>query len=688
MVVQSEDKNQLENIILTYITQRAILASSTKEEDNKHFFYQNGSSILFPATTFDIANFVDLPVSTASDLLERMRRSKKIRTRLFQWFSRKIKLHIPYEMTWPEYLFYACKDCENWNRFTRECTFLQELYSKGFQLDILRVKKKITPKLTACKWLIKRNSRALHTFPTLQDFAEKVADISLWWNEEERDSHYLFLPIIPFQTYRCCFCNKPLPKFGWVCLPLVGSSIMTCDYCSSFFKLFYDKKSEAYGVIASEEKFHEYKRNYKIITGDDPEPNYFYEKYGLSLYDFDLEEELIIDIDTLSTANIFGFLCQIKFLAVRDKDLYYDLNEQLKVKHPHIDILLVDEPLVSIQPTKHQIGAAGTLRHTSVASYDYAFRLLWSRRYSLDELGDFASKRMIRESLETITKQILILQRKLRSKEQLTSVEWNRLDAKAAKEMWQIIKPIMEEHKFEMPNRFRSRHLEEVHLKPYGLYTSYSSGNTIVNGAFKKISDKYNEKCSELDFPWDGLEGICHKKTTGGVYGFSLDNQECFKTATIATTIESIVDERITPDMLLSTRLRKHMPIYFLKANLPAYEELTRNCDSILKKRILHENNGSEQETTIEKAMEHLIKNLKKLLNDVTWKDEVTVTVNGTKYCAWAVVANNMWKELSHKQKQRIINATRETYEQAKSYFQPFMYKPANSGGDFDLTFN
>jgi len=227
-----------------------------------------------------------------------------------------------------------------------------------------------------------------------------------------------------------------------------------------------------------------------------------------------------------------------------------------------------------------------------------------------------------------------------------------------------------------------------VSLKPYGLYTSYSSGNTILNGAFKKISDKYNETCNELAFPWDGLEGICHKNTTGGVYGFSLDNQECFKTATIVTTIESIVDGRITPDMLESTRLRKHMPIYFLKADSPANVELNNNNESIIKKRVLSKINRGEKETTIEKSMKILVTSLGKLLSDIVWNDETTVTINGTKCYAWAAVAENKWSELTKKQQEEIHKVTRETYDRAKDYFQPFMYKPVSSGGDLEFTFS
>jgi len=689
MGVKIHHDRRIEIIILEFIRKKAILASTNDSQFNNYLFRHNISNAIFPATTLDIAKVVvDLPVSTIYDLLEKLKRSKKIKSRLFQWFNKKIRLYIPYEMTWPGYLFYLCKECENWNRFTRECTFLQELYSLGFLLDFERVKKKINPKLTACKFMIKRNTRALHIFPTLQVFAEKSADTDLWWNKEERDNHFIFSPVFPLQGYRCCFCKKPMPKLGWGNLPLIGSSIITCDHCSSFYKLFYNKDTGEYGVIASEEKLHEYKRNFKLITEDDPEPNYQSEKYGFSLQNFDPEENLIIDVDTLSTANIFAFFCQINYLAVRKKDHYNILKEQLKEKHSHIDILLVDEPLTSVQPTKQQIGATRKLRLTSVASFDYAMNLLWSRAYLLDELRDFSDKRKISEAIEKITEQIQLVQRKQKKKEFLTSEEWNRLDARAANEVWGIIKPILEEYSFEIPNRFRSRHLEEVNLKPFGLYTSYSSGNTILNGAFKKISDKYNEMCNKLDFPWDGLEGICHEKTTGGVYGFSLDNQECFKTATISTTIESIVDGRITSEMLQSTRLRKHMPIYYLRPESQANMELINDCESILKKQIIVKINGSDQETTIEKAMKQLIKNLGKLLNDIVWNDEIIVTINGTKYYAWAAMAENKWLELTLKQQERIQKATQETYQQAKEYFQPFQYKPVSAEGDLDFSFS
>jgi len=491
MGIKNYDNDRLKEVILAYIRKRAILATVNIGEETNHYFKQQSSNTLFPASTLDIAIEVDLPTSTVYDLLEKLRRSKKIKSRLFQWFTRKIRLYIPYDMSWPEYLFFQCKNCENWNRFTRQCTFLLELKLHNFQPDIERLKKKIHPKLTACKFRIQRNTRALHTYPTLQLFAEKSGTKSLWWDTIERDDHYLFSPTIPFQGYRCLFCHKPMRQFGWGALPLIGSAIIACDHCSSFYKLIYDRKSETYGVIASEEQFHEYKRNFKLVTGKDPEPNYKSERYGISLQNFDPEEDLIMDVDTLSTVNIFGFFSQIDYLVVRDEDKYHITKVKLRGKHPRLDVLLISKPLTSVKPTKQQIGAAGQLRNTAVTSFDYAENLLWSRNYSLEELRDFGDKRRIREASEEITKKISFVQNKRRNNKPLTSEEWNRLDAKAANEVWGIIKPIMEENGFEMPNRFRARHLEEVSLKPYGLYTSYSSGNTILNGAFKKISDKY-----------------------------------------------------------------------------------------------------------------------------------------------------------------------------------------------------
>jgi len=118
--------------------------------------------------------------------------------------------------------------------------------------------------------------------------------------------------------------------------------------------------------------------------------------------------------------------------------------------------------------------------------------------------------------------------------------------------------------------------------------------------------------------------------------------------------------------MLESTRLRKHMPIYFLKADSPANVELNNNNESIIKKRVF----------------------LGKLLSDIVWNDETTVTINGTKCYAWAAVAENKWSELTKKQQEEIHKVTRETYDRAKDYFQPFMYKPVSSGGDLEFTFS
>ena len=184
--------------ILQFIKQQALLALPLGISDRHCKISDIDLSHIntnFPATTTEIAIAFSIPISTTHDILKRLRRSKKIKTRIFMWFKRKKQFHIPYEMTWPEYMFRTCGKCENWNRFTLSCTFFRELAENGYKVDRKRLMHKILSNLTACKWEIARIKRALLTFPTLQDFTEQVSDQDTWWHKEKRKNHF-FSPLV------------------------------------------------------------------------------------------------------------------------------------------------------------------------------------------------------------------------------------------------------------------------------------------------------------------------------------------------------------------------------------------------------------------------------------------------------------------------------------------------------------
>ena len=138
----NKHQSHLLTAILQFIKQQALLALPLEIKSNT-IIDLSRINTNFPATTTEIAIAFNKPISTTFDILKKLRRSKKIRTRIFRWYKRENQFHIPYEMTWPEYMFRTCSKCENWSRFTLSCTFFRELAENGYKVDRKRLKHKI-----------------------------------------------------------------------------------------------------------------------------------------------------------------------------------------------------------------------------------------------------------------------------------------------------------------------------------------------------------------------------------------------------------------------------------------------------------------------------------------------------------------------------------------------------------------
>ena len=347
-----------------------------------------------------------------------------------------------------------------------------------------------------------------------------------------------------------------MPDFGWGMLPNVSSSLLACDYCGTFYKLWFNSKEQVYEVKVAEEQYHEYLKNYQIYSGGQKPPPFASKKeYGISVRELS-EEQLITNISMLAVENIHAHFCQLEFLVVSSEEERQLLHETIGIDYPQIRIIVREKALESVEPTKQQRGAVGLLRETEELNLDYALALLKSRRTCLEQLVEFSERKTSEKAQEEISAALNKLLERKRKGKTLPSEEWNRTDGLIAKRQWEVVKRVFVKHQFGFPNRRKARHTERDPIRPYGQYFSFSEGNTIVNAAFGKIDRAYIKTCIEQQFPWEGLAGICHAKTTGGIYGFLLDNEECFKQTTLPILVKAVAEETITP--VSYTHLRAH----------------------------------------------------------------------------------------------------------------------------------
>ncbi len=682
-------RNEKEEEILFFVEEQAMRAMVISYEEYNELTreeYYERLNCSFPATTFDLEKLTNLPSSTVSDYMNRLRLQKKIKSRKVKWFKKEKRFYIPYHFQWPEYIFKVCGSCENWNRFTSRCTFFQELAAKGYPTDRIRLLANLPAKMLACKWFISRTTRALVTFRTIQDFADKAGDTELWFDLSERDSYYITSPKEAMVAYRCIFCKKPMINLGWGMLPNIGSALRICNYCGSFYKLRFNESEGVYGVKAAQEKYHEYSKNYQIYTGGEEPPLFKASgKYGISLKSFSEEEDLHKEMALLTSYNLYAHYTQLKFLVVNNKEEYDILKRRLGRNFSEIRIIQREEQLESIEPTRQQIGAVGLLRETEVLNIEYAMSLLWSRRNALEQITEYSDRKLLGRALEESNKKINELMRRKKQGIPLGSEEWNQKDGFVANYQWGVLKGIFEENKFDFPNRRKARHTERDPIRPYEIHFSFSKGNTVANAFFGKINTVFIKKCIEHQFPWEGLPGFCHRKTTGGRYGFLLDNEEGFKQAIIPAMVIAVVEEKITPDMIFSQRLRKRIPQYYLLPESEGNEVLGKECQRVIKGNILTWMNGKEQMCSLDKAMDYQVLSLKQFLSDVIWKEEMLISNEKKQYNAWTVGGKNRWTELSWKEQQRIRKAMLQVVQQAKEYFRPFQFKIEEQKQEFDF---
>ncbi|MBD3192550.1 MAG: hypothetical protein GF308_18060 [Candidatus Heimdallarchaeota archaeon] len=683
---EAKDSLPLDVQILLFIERRAEEAQTIERFMDDPEKLERRTNTCYPATTREIAKAFGMPSATASDLLENLRRRKKIKSRLFQWFYTEKRFYIPYSMQWSSYLFQKCRNCENWNRFIRNCTFHEELAEAGLPADPTRVNQPITPQLMACKWWIKRIRKARKTFKSIQAFAQKTRKKDLWWDDETVNKYFLRKGSAPLWAYQCYYCEEIMPAFDWGFLPKLGSAIVSCPRCGSFYKVLFNKDEGRYFVITSEEKMDVYRRNYRLLSkGEEATPNYCSEKYGISVYNFDKERDLHDEVETFCSHNLSTNYNLLDFIVAHSEEDYQIFTNHFKKHYPQISILLAEEPLSSVQPTEQQKGVVKLLRETGVGNPAFSTSLLWSRINVLEELDDLLPRQKNSEAQEFIFQKVLEVQRTAKEREKITSKKWNAVDRDAANKMWAVIKPLMDKLGFDMPNRSRARHTEHDPFHPYGKYFSYSKGNTVINGVFLKLSDHYKERCNKYQLPWKGLEGICHKKTWGGKIALLLDLEESFKQATIPKTIKALYDGALQPEEIARERLRKRILVYYLKPGSKADDVLDDIMDDILNQSVRYPVKGKEESMSLKKAIDYSITGFKGLLDYLINESNYPVKHQEQIYYPWALITEKGWEELAEALQEELTEKMRTAMEEVKDYYRPYQFKTEKHGGDWQL---
>lgn len=558
------------------------------------------------------------------------------------------------EAEWPKHLGKRCFKCHVKSSIT-DCTFHEELAERGFIIRPDRVGVKLTKNTYACdEGFIERKMNWCRR--RLEEFLDQNRQIIDAENE---------LKI----SYHCAKeeCNAELPVLGNEFIAKLGSSVVRCEECDSFYKTIYNHKKKAFYVHYNTEKGKEYKRNFLRVTKEiEPEDLYSSDKHGIVIHDL-RECNLNFRNRTLTVNNFVGKMNDIMYIVTKRKEDSDYLEEILPAKGYEIDIILGDDKLISPPPIKQHIGLLGLLRKTNIANKDFCIPMLKNRIMIIKQTHKLFGEEkeiLVRKAIKSIEK----IMDEVKEKRWITPKEWNAFEMRAGKEMWGVISAYLGKLGIAFPGRVKSRKVNDPSL-PHRKYYAYSQIDTLINSIFGISGDFVKKYCIEIEFCWDGYPGLCHKKTKGGVFGFHLDLREPEKILPILNLLKAIKDGRINPKEVLYYRGRNREKIYYVKQGTELYEQL---------REIVEE---SQNQIVNGKKGKHVIREHhrqgKQWLKDIQRSSNYyEVKHHGIDYQPWAIIKENVWSMMGKEKKNQLIKFLRQEHQ--KTRFKPLTIREVN----------
>jgi len=625
----------------------------------------------YPIYTKEIELALNISNQKATTTLARLRKAGLIFTREVTWIKGYRSFHILTDQQWPTFLSTKCKDC-HYKSTVRTCIFHNDLHKHGAPCELERVNSQFNKKCAGCPWYIARSTGFL-TF-SLEEFIELSIQRSS--DYVNHTNAHLTLPeigedlfdedetetILP--KYHCIFCSDVLYQLGSGFIPLLGSSVIRCGNCESLYKLSYNEKVGKYEVLCAEEFGDLYRHNFEQLAGFPSEMKlYSSPHYGISIPE---GEEYFIDTETetFSVANWTGKLSSMTYIVVRTKDDYDFIKDALEDDYKEIQIINGQKSLISPDPTIEEIGLLKLLRETELLNASFCRATLKTRKTVLAQLRGMVNEELRLDALQKIAEQM----RRLKRYQLLPVKIWNNIDMKAANAMFTPIKDFLIQEGIEFPGRVLGRHVED-RFKPFGLYYAYSEIDAIINGLMLITSNEVEQYCSMINYCWDGLPGICHKKTNGGVYSWHLDLVEPFKLVSLTVLCKAIHENKFDLEKITGIIGRRRQTIYFIRPK----SELNKQ----LKEQVTLALNQQGNKFTVKKEMEAYFLQIKIWMQELLDQSfALRVTHHGQDFAAWTLLQYQIWQFLAGEQKQQITNGVGQII--ARLAIAPYIFqKPA-----------
>ena len=558
------------------------------------------------------------------------------------------------EAKWPKHLGMKCINCQNKSKIGA-CTFHDELAEREVIIRSDRVRAKLTKNTVACEDFIERKT---HWYKQkYENFLDEHRRITV------TETGFKI-------SYHCAneICQTELPTLGEGFITKLGSSVVRCDKCNSFYKTLLDKKKKMFKVNYNIEKGIKYKENFaKASGGEEPESLYSSDKYGIVIHNM-VDSNINFRTRTLTTYNFVGSLEKLDYLVVKKLEDYEYLVDLLEAKwYGEIKIILGADKLISPPPIKQQVGLLRLLREIMIINKEFCIAMLISRISVIEKIHDFffrEKESVARRAVKTIEEII----REVKSRKWITAKEWNSFEMRAGKAMWDVVSVYLEKIKIEFPGRGKSRLVEDISM-PYRRFYAYTPIDALINGVYGLAGEFVKEYCYKIGFCWDGLPGLCHEKTRGGVFGFHLDMREQEKILTLPYLLEALKAGTIDIEEVLYYRGRNRQKVYFVKQGTELEEQLSKVVEEMKGGEI----NGERAKNVIR----GYYLDGKQWLGDYQRSsNNFVVEHHGVEYMPWAVIKTKIWELLGKEEKEGLINYLKR--EHKKMRFKPLTVMEMN----------
>ncbi len=519
------------------------------------------------------------------------------------------------EVEWPKHLGKKCSDCQNRGK-TLRCNYYEELAEKGIVIEDL-IGVILTKNTYACDDFIEKKIR-WHK-KKYEDFLNENRRITV--SEEG-------LRI----SYHCANekCQAELPSLGNGLIAKLGSSVVRCDACNSFYKTLYNEKKGVFMVHYNTEKGLEYKKNFAEATGGkEPEPLYSSDSYGIVIHDL-RDCDFNFRSRTLVNNNWVGKVNDLKYLVAKREEDFDNLVEMLEGKgYKDIQIILGADKLVSPPPIEQQMWLLRLLQEIMIVNKEFCAALLTSRITVIEKINEQFNREKDAVARKAV-KKIEEIIKELGRKTWLTASDWNAYEMRAGNAMWGVVSIYLKTLGIPFPGRVRCRLVEDI-SKPHRRFYAYSKIDALINGVYGIAGEFVKEYCSEIEFCWDGLPGLCHKKTRGGVFGFHLDMREQEKILTLPYLLEALMNGAIEIEEVHYLRGRYRQKIYYVTQGT----ELEGQLYEVVEEMKRGEINGGGAKNVIRNYYlqgKHWLGNFQRGSNNID------VRHHGVEYLPWAVM--------------------------------------------------